>query len=272
MRALKKKDIVVHEQILTREGNRPIQVTSIPFQNEMGDWLVAEINVDITERKQAEEKIRQSLLEKEALLREIHHRVKNNLQIISSLLSTQVGRVTEPAARDALRECQTRVLAIALIHQNLHQSETYLDVPFAEYVRSLGATVLRATRATDRAVDLVFDLEDITLPVDHAVPCGLILNELITNALKHAFVGRKTGVVRVVLRSLPEHRISLSVSDDGVGLPEELGSQLEHATTMGLQLVRTLALQLDATLEIARGGGTSFTITFSLAKTAPRAG
>jgi two-component sensor histidine kinase len=203
--------------------------------------------------------LRAALEEREVLLREVHHRVKNNLQVISSLLNMQMRSLAEGAGRDALTDCQTRVQAIALIHEQLHRSQDCAPIPFCAYVLSLAAHVFEAVGASPQLVSLELDVEDVALAADDAIPCGLILNELITNALKHAFPTGRAGTVTVELRPLEGGEVRLGVSDDGVGLPAGLDVQ-GHAS-LGLQLVRMLAQQLDARLEVVQARGTSFRLT-----------
>ncbi|HEX3757487.1 MAG TPA: histidine kinase dimerization/phosphoacceptor domain -containing protein, partial [Kofleriaceae bacterium] len=200
-----------------------------------------------------------SLKEREVLLQEIHHRVKNNLQVISSLINMQTRKLEPGASRDALEQCQTRVLAIALIHEKLYQSKDYSAVHFAEYTRSLAANVFHAIGVSPTDVALELAIDDIPLGVDRAIPCGLVLNELITNALKHAFSGR-CGTIRVALTRRDGGRIRLQVDDDGAGLPPEF--DIHQATSMGFLLVCTLAEQLEAELAVVRTPHTSFQLTF----------
>jgi PAS domain S-box-containing protein len=203
-----------------------------------------------------------NLKEREVLLQEIHHRVKNNLQVISSLINMQVRKLEHGSSRDALEQCQTRVLAIALIHEKLYQSKDYSEVHFAEYARSLAASVFHALGVSETQVTLELAIDDVPLGVDRAIPCGLLLNELITNALKHAFPGGRAGAVRVALARVAGDRLRLVVSDNGVGLPS--GVDVQRTASLGLQLVTTLAEQLDAQLEVRGEGGASFQLTFSL--------
>jgi len=208
-----------------------------------------------------QDELARHLKERGVLLQEIHHRVKNNLQVISSLINMQVRKLEAGSSRDALEECQTRVLAIALIHEKLYQSSDYSEVRFAEYARSLAAGVFHALGVSQADVTLELAIDDIALGVDRAIPCGLVLNELVTNALKHAFVGGRHGTIRVALARLDDGRIRLAVSDDGRGVPE--GFDVAHATSMGLQLVTTLAEQLEAELAVTTERGTSVSLTFS---------
>ena len=201
-----------------------------------------------------------SLREREVLLQEIHHRVKNNLQVISSLINMQTRMLDPGTSRDALEQCQTRVLAIALIHEKLYQSKDYSAVHFAEYARSLAASVFHALGVSPLDVALELAIDDIPLGVDRAIPCGLVLNELITNALKHAFRGGRRGTIRVALGTLDDGRVRLRVDDDGCGVPP--GFDIHQATSMGLQLVCTLAEQLAGEIAVIGPPGTSFQLTF----------
>jgi PAS domain S-box-containing protein len=213
------------------------------------------ICVNITALKHAEEQLRASLAEKEVLLKEIHHRVKNNMQVISSLVALQ-------AERAVLQDVTHRVRSMALVHEKLYQSADMAHVEFGEYARSLLNYLWRAhgTAAPDARLDL--DLESVPLPVNAAVPCGLILNELASNALKHAFRGRADGVVAVSLHAGPEGRVCLRVRDNGTGLPA--GLDWRQADSLGLRLVQMLAGQLHATVEVTGQEGTEFAVTFSI--------
>jgi PAS domain S-box-containing protein len=262
----------------------PVEIGLNPLETSAGHFILGSV-VDITERKRAErerdellaqlralnldleERVRArtaelsgTLRERDVLLQEVHHRVKNNLQVISSLISMQGRKLPAGPSRDALEECQTRVQAIALIHEKLYQSRDYSRVPFSDYVRSLAANVFYATGTAPGDVALDLAIDDVALAVDKAIPCGLILNELITNALKHAFPGGRRGRVRVELRALDDRQLVLSVADDGAGMPP--GFEVAGATSLGLQIIATLVEQLDAKLEIVGGDGTTFRVTF----------
>jgi len=205
--------------------------------------------------------LRATLQERDVLLQEIHHRVKNNLSVIASLMGMQARRLPNDESRDALEECKGRVHAIALIHEKLYQSENYADVPFAEYLRSLAKDVFQATGTSPSTVSLTLAVDELPITVEKAIPCGLILNELITNALKHAFPQGRSGTIRVELARVEGERLRLGVADDGVGLPGEFS--LQNTKSLGLRLVATLANQLDAELTVgAAGGGASFSLTF----------
>jgi len=241
----------------TAERDR-LQSTERAVLNILEDLALEKVRLEGAQEAvvRSEKAIRQSLKEKEVLLQEVHHRVKNNLQVISSLINMQVRQIRGDAARHALEECQRRVEAIALIHEKLYQSKDYARVPFSEYARALAANIFHATGVSPTDVSLTIAVEDIALPVDKAIPCGLILNELITNALKHAFPNGRKGTIRVEINKMSGQRLRIVVSDDGVGLPAGLDSQT--TTSLGLHLVRMLTKQVDGVLEVASEGQASF--------------
>jgi PAS domain S-box-containing protein len=230
---------------------------------------------DVTERKRAEvelnalnerlqdlnESLTRTLKERDVLLQEIHHRVKNNLQVICSLISLQLRKLEPGENRDALSECRTRVQAIALIHEQLYQSRDYARVPFAAYVRSLGSGIFDAGAALRDNVRLELKVDDVRLPVDQAIPCGLVLNELITNALKHGFKDGRSGSIHVELSKTSAGVVTLEVHNDGIALPADF--ERTRATSLGLQLIATLASQLGARLSVRREPATSFQLSFS---------
>jgi PAS domain S-box-containing protein len=232
----------------------PVEISLSPLRTEDG-ILVSSAIRDITERTRVEAQLRESLAEKELLLREIHHRVKNNLQIVSSLLNLQQATLHDPAAIAAVAESAVRIRAMALLHQMLYQSDTIGRVQMDEYLRAL-ALYVRGSHAGEE-IQLAFALEPVTLDLDRAIPCGLIVTELLTNALKHAFRGRG-GRVTLGLRAAAGDACLLEVSDDGVG-----AGDIEHSTSLGLRLVRALARQLLGTLAWdTRDTGTTVTLTF----------
>jgi PAS domain S-box-containing protein len=220
--------------------------------------LTSELETRVSERTA---QLSNTLREREVLLQEIHHRVKNNLQVISSLMNMQMRRIKHQPSREALQECQTRVQAIALIHGMLYQSRDYSSIPFSEYARGLAANVFHAAGVTAGAISMELAIEDVCLGVDQAIPCGLILNELISNALKHAFPNGRHGVIRVELRRIEPGRLLLAVKDDGVGLPPDI--DVKTSPSLGLHLVCSLAEQLGAEVEIVRDKGTSLKFTFA---------
>lgn len=219
--------------------------------------FIAITAIDITERKKAEDKIKQSLKEKEVLLREIHHRVKNNLQIISSLLRLQSRYIKDKNDLEMIKECQDRVKAMALIHEKLYQSENLANISSKEYISDLVRMLARSYNAEN--VALVIEAGDVSLGIDAAIPCGLIINELVSNSLKYAFPDRK-GEIKIALRDV-NRRIELTVSDNGVGIPEDI--DFRNTETLGLRLVTILAEdQLNGDITLTRDNGTAFCITF----------
>lgn len=213
----------------------------------------------LAERQEAEARLAVSLREKEALLKEVHHRVKNNMQLISSLLSLQAGSITDGPMRQIFGDFQGRVRAIALISERLYQSKNLAMIDLPEFVTSLAENLLSAHDAAGR-VRLETSVEPISLDVDTAVPFGLIMNELVTNSLQHAFPTSRPGVVAISLRQNGNHTLALSVRDDGVGLPMALN--FETSDSLGLVLVRTLAGQLDGSVQLDQTQGTTFTVVF----------
>jgi PAS domain S-box-containing protein len=202
------------------------------------------------------------LNEKEVLLKEIHHRVKNNLQIISSLLNLQTDQVKDSGTLRILHDSQTRVRSMALIHEKLYQSKSMAKIDFGEYVTSLTKDLFRSYQRSLGEIKLNIHVDEVTLDLDYAVPCGLILNELMTNALKYAFPEGRKGSIWVELRADPKQFISLRVADDGVGLPA--GLDILKNKSLGLQLVNSLVKQIDGKLEVENSSGTAFCVTFKV--------
>jgi two-component sensor histidine kinase len=208
----------------------------------------------------SEQAVRASLREKEVLLKEIHHRVKNNLQVISSLLNLQARYLPDPAARAIFTQSQNRVQSIALVHERLYESADLSHIDFRKYTTILLDNVFDTHGAESRGIGKAIDVGDASLTVDLAVPCGLIVNELVTNALKHAFPGDRTGTVQVILRETTGGDFDLTVKDDGVGMRADIDPR--NTASLGLDLVFTFAEQLNAEVEIGREGGTSFRFRF----------
>ena len=243
---------------IRKSGERfPVEVDSVIL---LGDparsFLICR---DISDRKKAEEELKSSLAEKEVLLKEIHHRVKNNMQVISSLVSLQTSVTEDTATQDILQDIAHRVRSMAMIHEKIYQTADLANLDFADYTRSL-LNYLWGSHATEvSGTKLITDLESVYFTVNIAVPCGLILNELVSNALKHAFKGRDSGEVIVTLRKSGRH-IILRVRDSGIGLPPAL--DWRQAGSLGLRLIQMLAKQLHATVEVTRDEGTEFSIEF----------
>ncbi len=242
----------------------PVEVTGNFFEIG-GRRLSLAIARDITERKQAESQIRKSLREKEVMLQEIHHRVKNNLQVVASLLSMQARATSDQSAKDVLTESMNRINTMALIHFQLYGNSDLSEINMRAFVNTLLKQLLQCYMVRDTKITPIVNVADYPFPISIAVPAGLIINELLANVLKHAFVGRVKGAVEISIVVPENGKISLTVSDDGVGLPD--GFDINATKSFGLRLVRILAEdQLHGTLSISHGAcaGTAFKIEFGV--------
>ncbi len=223
-------------------------------------WLYQQAQEDIAERRRAQTEILAALKEKETLLKEVHHRVKNNLQVISSILNLQSENIQDPLSREIFREAQNRVRSMSLIHEKIYQSKNLARIDFGKYIQSLAAYLFRSYSSNAVGISLETSVEALYLDVDTAVPCGLILNELISNALKHAFPDGRTGKISIKLQSDGTRFNILTVSDNGIGLPRDM--DFTNSPSLGMQLVHSLVGQLDGTIETNLQEGTEFRITF----------
>lgn len=219
------------------------------------------------EQLQADEQIRAALQEKEVLLKEVHHRVKNNLQVISSLLYLQAKSLNDGPARDVLRETRDRVNSIALVHEQLYRSANFSAIDFGEHLRELAANVAYSYGAERRGIVLVMNVTEVTLQLDVAIPASLIFNELLSNAFKHAFPGNRTGRVEVTLSAQPPGDLVLRVSDDGRGLPVSV--DWNRPTTLGLKIVRNLTEQIHGKIVVEAEFGSTFLVSFKANKSSP---
>jgi PAS domain S-box-containing protein len=231
-----------------------------PIFNEKGEIeYIDGIMLDIAKRKQAEEQIRNSLKEKEILLREIHHRVKNNLQIISTLLDLQSDSFVEDQSRRFFQECQNRIRSMAMIHEKLYEARDFVSIDFGEYLKNL-TNSLFTTYVSDRRITLTVEAGEVALEIDDAMPCGLIVNELVSNSLKYAFPEGRKGNLTVRFHVGDDGCITLNVEDNGVGFPPDL--DFRDTETLGLQLVNLLVKQIHGEIELEKGPGTIFRIKF----------
>ncbi len=204
-----------------------------------------------------------SLQVKDVLVNEINHRVKNNLQIIASLLNLQVEETKDIAAKLALRESANRINAIALIHKILNRTDVTDKVEMQDYVKDIFDYLYDIYKIDKNKINHIIDVDNILLNIERAVPCGLIVNELISNIYKHAFPENKSGSIKIALKQNADNNISLHVSDNGTGIPASV--DIENTTTLGIQLIQTLTRQLNGKLVLNRNNGTDFLITFSSA-------
>jgi len=252
----------VEVTFITRDSQElPVSLSASVVQDEAGtDQGIVYVGRDLTERKRTEEQIRASLQEKEILLKEIHHRVKNNLQIISSLLRLQSRDTQDEAALGALNESRNRVHSMAIIHETLYRSEGLARVDLATYTQKLVDYLLRSYNFSAQTIRTKIDIADVSLDMDAAICCGLIINELVSNSLKHAFPAGQGGEINIALHLHSDQQLILTVGDDGAGLPADIG--LDQAESLGLQLVNMLVQQLQGTLELDCSQGTQFRITF----------
>ncbi len=222
--------------------------------------LYQQAQTELAERRNVEVQLTASLQEKEVLLKEIHHRVKNNLQIVSSLLSLQSDALADPHLLAQFQDSQDRVRSMALVHETLYQSQDLAQLDMAPYIRTLSTQLLQSYDVDPPRIALRIQADRLLLDLDQAIPCGLILNELLTNAFKYAFPPSHTGVVHVELHSITAQQARLVVRDTGVGFPADL--DFRHTETLGLQLIGMLTEQLGGTITLDRAGGTTFTLTF----------
>ncbi len=215
--------------------------------------------VDITHQKKSEQRVRKSLREKEILLGEIHHRVKNNLAVVSGLLEMQMMQMQDEEARQALKDSQARIQSMATIHEILYDSDRFSEVNLRSYLNELKEYILGAYQKNGTQIEIQAEVEDVQLNINQAIPCGLILNELMSNAIQHGFDHQETGLVRVQLTEV-DNRVMMAVEDNGKGLPADF--DYGEASSMGMTIIDTLIKQLGGELEIKRDPVTKFSITF----------
>ena len=212
---------------------------------------------------QANLELERRVQEKDILLGEIHHRVKNSLQVVSSLLSLEGARIQDSTVIEMLQNTQNRIRSMALIHQTLYQSKDFARVDFHAFLRSFMPTLIQSYSMHPERIRLSFHVSEVRLPIDEAIPCGLIVNELTSNALKHAFPDGRAGEIAIAFAHDSDNHATLTVSDDGVGMPE--GFDYERSETLGIQLVYLLAGQIRGTVAVQLRDPTRFVIRFPLA-------
>lgn len=240
----------------------PVEIGLNPMTTEDGPLVLASI-VDITERKRAQQVLEQALLEKTVLLNEVHHRVKNNLQVITSLLNLQANNADDPRLRDILNESQNRVRAMSLTHQLLYERKDFSKMDLGDYLYRLAQLLRGSYRDSGSRIELrlLRPERPVYLDLERAIPCGLLVNELVTNAFKHAFPPPHRGEIVIELARGDDDQVILTVRDDGVGLPPDFS--LDNVKSLGLQLVPLLTDQLHARLDMPTGGGAHYRVSFS---------
>ena len=236
-----------------------VTVSLVRDSNDSPNYFVA-VFEDITERKEHERQLEESIKEKEVLLKEVHHRVKNNMQVISSILNLQSSYIDDETALSILRESQDRIKSMSFVHESLYQSNTLSEVNFSEYIRNIAGNLFHSYGRPEGGISMQYELEEVFLNLDTSIPCGLIINEVVSNCLKYAFAGKEKGVIRIEFSKLSDGKLKLIIGDDGIGLPSNF--DIENAETLGLQLVTTLVTQVSGELDIKTNKGTQFSIVF----------
>jgi|GEM_PF-3276888 len=239
----------------------PIQLSVSMVRNPKGEpmYFIAQIQ-DITARKQSQDALEASLREKKALLREVHHRVKNNLQVITSLLRLEASRTAAAGTKLVLKDMQSRIHSMALLHETLYRTGDFGQIDLSIYLRQLSQHLFRGQSAGGGLVRLTLDLAPVQVEIEHAIPCGLIVNELLTNSLKHGFAEGQGGEVRLILRPEGAAEVRVEVADNGAGLPQDF--ETRRTRSLGMQLVADLARQLGGLFEVGTGPGAAFTVIF----------
>jgi len=250
----------VELEILNKEGEKifiELNRSLIPYEGKPAELLIIH---DITDRKKIEKKLKLSLKEKEVMMREIHHRVKNNMQIMSSLLRLQSRHFTNRKIIELFRASQTRIRSMALIHEKLYQSENLSKIDFVRYIETLAVYLFHSYKVDMNRVRLNVKAKDVFLGINTAIPLGLVVNELVSNSLRHAFPGEKEGEICIQIHMNKKGRFLLKVMDTGVGIPE--GLKIHETKTLGMQLVTDLTKQLEGIIEVSQKGGTVVKISF----------
>jgi PAS domain S-box-containing protein len=251
-------------KVATKDGKKRI----LEYRNSLVTDTMGPVGVrgcarDITEQKSAEKQVKTSLVEKELLLKEIHHRVKNNLQIISSLLKTQEKKIEDKQIAGMFKDSQDRIASMSLIHEQLYQCDNLANIDFGDYSRKLVKSLQQSYASTSGRIALNIEAQNVFLAVDEAIPCGLIINELVSNSLKYAFPGDSKGMISLTIKSINDNRVEINFADDGIGLPKDL--KIENNDTFGLKLITNLVEhQLGGEIALNRDKGIEFIIKFNV--------
>ena len=250
---------VIESEMIDLKGNYFWGSLAATSFSQEGKQLILLRMSDVTSQKKSEEQTMHALHEKEILIQEIHHRVKNNMAVISSLLQLQIGYIKDPGLIDVFRDSQSRIKSMALIHEKLYQSKTLAKVEMESYIKELSRTLFFTYNSRRIDLKIITNVENVYLDINSAVPCGLIINEVISNACKHAFVGREKGTIEITFEK-KEEQFQLEIKDDGVGMPPNV--DFSTFKSLGMNLVSALSAQLGAQLEIRTQGGVSVRISF----------
>lgn len=267
---LDEREALYKEMRERREIERALQQTKDELESRVAERTKAlsavnqQLSYELAERKRIEEQITTSLKQKEVLLKEVHHRVKNNLQVISSLLYLQSSKIKDQEALEIFRDSQNRIRSMALIHEKLYQAKDITQIDLSSYLHSLIGYLFRSYGNYAAGIRLQVQAENVFLGIDLAMPCGLIINELVSNALKHAFPAGCSGEIGIEFSQQEHYHYRLCVRDNGVGVPANI--DFENASTLGLQLVNTLVQQIEGTIQLQRNGGTAIIIHFAEGK------
>ncbi len=246
-------------RVMTKEGKvKHVEVDTIPLQGEK--VRILGVLRDITERKEAEKQLKSALTENETLLRELHHRVKNNMQIISSLLRLQARNIKNKKLHEAFKSCHNRIRSMALIHEKFYKSEDLTRIELDKYIQELTIHLFHTYGVAPNNIRFTTEMEKVRIEINRAIPLGLITNELVSNSLRHAFPNGKKGEIRIKLRKSFNSKFELFIGDNGVGIPGNI--DISNARSLGMQLVNDLVKQIEGQLDLKRDGGTSFQITF----------
>lgn len=254
-------------RIITRSGEERWigHVCQPVFSRKDGQYLGRRgNNRDITDKKLAEVRIRAALEEKEILLREIYHRVKNNMQVISSILKLQARHIQDEETLRMFRDTQNRVKSMSLVHEKLYQSKDLSNINFSDYTRSLISLLFSSYNVNPRTISVKFDMDRIVLNIKTAIPIGLIISEIVSNSLKYAFPEGRVGEIIFKLRKVDAENFSLIISDNGVGIPEDI--DFEKSDSLGMHLIKALTTQIHGSVSLDRNNGTTYTIRFKNVK------
>ncbi|HKK45623.1 MAG TPA: histidine kinase dimerization/phosphoacceptor domain -containing protein [Balneolaceae bacterium] len=257
---ISKESPTISEQHFVRASGAEVivEARSLPVEFE-GHQALQTVLYDITKSRQQLKQTTHDLKEKETLLQEIHHRVKNNLAVISGLLELQVMNTEETQVKELLRESQLRIQSMALIHEKLYQSTNLSDIAFDNYARDLVDSIVSSYQNDGKKIMIHYDLDEIELDVTKAIPAALVLNELVSNCYKHAFTGKKDGDVKISIKKVT-NEIMMSVSDNGLGIPDNFSMQ--NQDTLGMKLINKLSTQLNGEITFESINGTTFTLNF----------